>query len=228
MESVPLSPLYKLLLIQENTVGAPRQLVEDHLLARGEIRECDVQEIWELLEERYGAPGKISGELLKRVHSMPVIRGNDVGAQMLKLYELLKILQFNQADNAALRCLDTAVGLQPIRAKLPESIQEEWRRLGQEYKATNQGFHPPLAVFNGFLRQIANTWSDEDFAIYEDDKPKRLERIMLTEARESTVHGRGKRNTGREQSPDSPCYCCLLYTSPSPRDKRQSRMPSSA
>ena len=24
------------------------------------------------------------------------------------------------------------------------------------------------------------------------------------------------------------CYVCLLYTSPSPRDKRQSRMPSSA
>ena len=24
------------------------------------------------------------------------------------------------------------------------------------------------------------------------------------------------------------CYSCLLYTSPSPRDKRQSRMPSSA
>ena len=24
------------------------------------------------------------------------------------------------------------------------------------------------------------------------------------------------------------CWCCLLYTSPSPRDKRQSRMPSSA
>ena len=24
------------------------------------------------------------------------------------------------------------------------------------------------------------------------------------------------------------CYGCLLYTSPSPRDKRQSRMPSSA
>ena len=26
----------------------------------------------------------------------------------------------------------------------------------------------------------------------------------------------------------SGCVCCLLYTSPSPRDKRQSRMPSSA
>ena len=27
---------------------------------------------------------------------------------------------------------------------------------------------------------------------------------------------------------DWPYICCLLYTSPSPRDKRQSRMPSSA
>ena len=27
---------------------------------------------------------------------------------------------------------------------------------------------------------------------------------------------------------DEPFYSCLLYTSPSPRDKRQSRMPSSA
>ena len=27
---------------------------------------------------------------------------------------------------------------------------------------------------------------------------------------------------------DSGFFCCLLYTSPSPRDKRQSRMPSSA
>ena len=27
---------------------------------------------------------------------------------------------------------------------------------------------------------------------------------------------------------DDPCIVCLLYTSPSPRDKRQSRMPSSA
>ena len=29
-------------------------------------------------------------------------------------------------------------------------------------------------------------------------------------------------------SKDWECHCCLLYTSPSPRDKRQSRMPSSA
>ena len=33
---------------------------------------------------------------------------------------------------------------------------------------------------------------------------------------------------GRFGGFDHRCYACLLYTSPSPRDKRQSRMPSSA
>ena len=33
--------------------------------------------------------------------------------------------------------------------------------------------------------------------------------------------------TGDERSPDT-SYTCLLYTSPSPRDRTRSRMPSSA
>ena len=34
--------------------------------------------------------------------------------------------------------------------------------------------------------------------------------------------------TGYQEIMTDPSYACLLYTSPSPRDKRQSRMPSSA
>ena len=33
---------------------------------------------------------------------------------------------------------------------------------------------------------------------------------------------------GMTQTSEEPAISCLLYTSPSPRDKRQSRMPSSA
>ena len=44
--------------------------------------------------------------------------------------------------------------------------------------------------------------------------------VMLSGKRDRDVHVReGNRAL---------CYVCLLYTSPSPRDKRQSRMPSSA
>ena len=37
-----------------------------------------------------------------------------------------------------------------------------------------------------------------------------------------------KHNVERYRRSDSRYYCCLLYTSPSPRDQRGSRMPSSA
>ena len=36
------------------------------------------------------------------------------------------------------------------------------------------------------------------------------------------------RETHREEDVGAAAHVCLLYTSPSPRDKRQSRMPSSA
>ena len=36
-----------------------------------------------------------------------------------------------------------------------------------------------------------------------------------------------QKNDARDLTPEE-FYSCLLYTSPSPRDKRQSRMPSSA
>ena len=39
---------------------------------------------------------------------------------------------------------------------------------------------------------------------------------------------RGYRNEANEQLVQQAYLACLLYTSPSPRDKRQSRMPSSA
>ena len=55
-------------------------------------------------------------------------------------------------------------------------------------------------------------------------------RVLLVE--DLTTDGRSKvnfvhalRNAGAECGH---CFVCLLYTSPSPRDKRQSRMPSSA
>ena len=40
-----------------------------------------------------------------------------------------------------------------------------------------------------------------------------------------TVEYRGERNLAPGQAC---CYACLLYTSPSPRDRQKSRMPSSA
>ena len=37
-----------------------------------------------------------------------------------------------------------------------------------------------------------------------------------------------KRDDFASETIDAPAYSCLLYTSPSPRDRQKSRMPSSA
>ena len=51
-----------------------------------------------------------------------------------------------------------------------------------------------------------------------------------SEAYGTTINGRPRFDVESGHSSESPALrrVCLLYTSPSPRDKRQSRMPSSA
>ena len=77
------------------------------------------------------------------------------------------------------------------------------------------------------LRDRVITWRKQD-AVTRIEKPSRILRarrlgykakqgIIVVRMRVGTGGMRRKRPTG-----------CLLYTSPSPRDKRQSRMPSSA
>ena len=63
--------------------------------------------------------------------------------------------------------------------------------------------------------------SSDDLARYleqrgELTKPWNLQMLRLKKLKEA------------KDSMDPQLYLCLLYTSPSPRDKRQSRMPSSA
>ena len=47
--------------------------------------------------------------------------------------------------------------------------------------------------------------------------------VVIVDSQIPIVHAFDK-----SQTENTACYLCLLYTSPSPRDKRQSRMPSSA
>ena len=55
----------------------------------------------------------------------------------------------------------------------------------------------------------------------------------LDQTRKNITIAKNTMNSNVEVKYDTTCdelsvICCLLYTSPSPRDKRQSRMPSSA
>ena len=52
--------------------------------------------------------------------------------------------------------------------------------------------------------------------------------MVITDARLDGMSGYEFLRESHERWPDLPMLICLLYTSPSPRDQRGSRMPSSA
>ena len=68
--------------------------------------------------------------------------------------------------------------------------------------------------------------SYEEFAVLLERYPHMRDGELASEIIESLEVFQEMRKIGGLDWPDD--FCCLLYTSPSPRDKRQSRMPSSA
>ena len=65
----------------------------------------------------------------------------------------------------------------------------------------------------------------DDHGKKEGKSPKEMKRMEMMKKKEAHMKKEMER-WGRWKPED--CKNCLLYTSPSPRDKRQSRMPSSA
>ena len=91
-----------------------------------------------------------------------------------------------------------------------------------------------------FKKKVIETMQEEKlgyretaqrFEIRSDRQVRNWERIYLTEGPEGfAVERRGRGSTGRPRKLPREVEedFCLLYTSPSPRDMRRSRMPSSA
>ena len=104
------------------------------------------------------------------------------------------------------------------------------------------GLKDAQAGFLGFVKMMYPEWSLPDFQLELVDVLDKLEKNSLgCENVLITMPPRHAKSTfgtilfpswfmGRDPKRQvmSSSYNCLLYTSPSPRDKRQSRMPSSA
>ena len=93
-----------------------------------------------------------------------------------------------------------------------------------------------LAICNGEVEKNSGEWIDE-LIRYDNgkkivEKAKTIFKVIDKNSNSSLVEMKpitGRKHQLRKQLSlvGHPVYC-LLYTSPSPRDKRQSRMPSSA
>ena len=88
-------------------------------------------------------------------------------------------------------------------------------------RVVGQPFDPNL--HEAVLREPSEEFK-EDFIVEELQRGYHLEGKVLRHALVKVSMGPGKQNSQEEVEKDT----CLLYTSPSPRDVEESRMPSSA
>ena len=77
-----------------------------------------------------------------------------------------------------------------------------------------------------YLLELCAKEKDESKA--EQTKDMELQKLLAENANSSASKDSWKSGKGARGDRELQYTTCLLYTSPSPRDKRQSRMPSSA
>ena len=103
------------------------------------------------------------------------------------------------------------------------------RAAGSDGNAEDEDDLPPPIKLTADQARIAALAFE---VLYEKDPREDLEEMLKDKERPGLRAKLQQAIKGAFASPflarPTPCIFCLLYTSPSPRDKRQSRMPSSA
>ena len=172
LSCAPVTPLQMMQYLQQHTKGQPNEMISRHLDARGEITHEDVDQIWTEFKERFGSPERIARDLISKLKQFPVVKGNDLGSQLLHLYDLCSIIKFNLTKNQHLQIMNLDDGQRIVRSKLPSNLQEDWRTIGATYSLQNEGNYPPFAIFLQFLKEKSRILASAHFDIITcDTKP---------------------------------------------------------
>ena len=191
--SLNLNPLKILQLLESYTTGEPQKMITRQLAATGLATMREVNEVWENLIYRYGSSQRITEELLQMIEDFPVIKTGDKGIQLQNLHDLLKVVQYNLPKCPELCIMNLSSGLKNIRIKLPDFIQNEWRKVGLSYEQSHHGSHPPFDVFVDFIKHQARLQSNKNYeSLHPTIAPRKNIRALQTQsavASYDSLHG---------------------------------------
>ena len=179
IQELNLSPLNILQLLESHCKGSPQRYISDRLAATCEVTETEVQHTVRGLITRFGSTQKITSELFAKIDAFPAIRGSNCGDQLNNLYDLCCIISYNMRQCPELQAFHLASGLKSIRSKLPEFLQNEWRRCGQRHE-DEYGHHPPFPTFIDFLDRQARQFSNRNYETLASDRTLRNVKAFQT------------------------------------------------
>ena len=120
---------------------------------------------WKRLEENFGQPEVVSLSLIRKVKDIKKISRSNHKA-LRDFGDGLLMLEYAKEDDSlpGLEYLDTFMGINPLTAKLPEDLQNQWRTRAYRYKQKNNGRFPPFTLFSKFVRDVAEERCDPSFS----------------------------------------------------------------
>ena len=152
--------------LRARTSGKPRDLVDliSYCQRPGQSQKA-LQAITDKLFKRFGNSADIAEDVRSAISKLTPIKASDKPEKLQELADQVTRWSFIMENISELRDLDTATGLFPIRTTLPIDLQRRWTVVGDQYRNSHDGFHPPLSYFRDWLDKQATLAADPHFKI---------------------------------------------------------------
>ena len=177
--------------LKSQVSGDPEKFIDSKIASVGSYpSRDDIDLVMKEMTQRFGSSNRISKELNNLIEKFPPISGKNQNEQLYQLVDLCNIILHNQSKCSELLYLDCAQGLKPIRAKLPDHIQQAWGKEGHAYGNHHESKHPPFSHFTEFLKKQAEYYNDESFHIIPQNPvpstSKRQVKVLATKIESSS------------------------------------------
>ena len=123
--------------------------------------------IWNRLDERYGSPEIVYRTVMKKLDRIPKLTYTDTTRwyDLADMVAEVQALKEDKAYAAPLSYFDSSIGISPIVAKLPVSIQEKWATKAVHYKTAHNVSFPPFSELVKFIHDQARIRNDTSLHI---------------------------------------------------------------
>ena len=152
------------------------------------------------------------------IDTAQVSAGQDGILDILKANYVTNLENFNAGDRLYFRLHDTDITHEFVEITLVGETLKD-RETVQLFQSMEEGtrIYPVEGTFFGLIQTAYTTQPQGNDGVLQVQGTERIKAIYIDE-----LQSTGETNVEFHDT------CCLLYTSPSPRDRTRSRMPSSA
>ena len=213
---IPLSPFDKLQVLEANTTGEPQKIVKKYMILCARDPSTGLSRCLCALKKKFGSNILVANSLNARLESFQQIKSAHHSKRLTELLDLCEHIELSMPSCNELSIYNTSLGIRKIWLKLPESLQNSWRSVCDNYRMHNFDSHPSFGVFVEFLTQKTREYDDPSYQYqflaneskrsYSSRSSYKTEDLSLVKTDKPAVQHESKSNVSNVKDADK---CCL-------------------